>query len=150
MMRHLANAHSVTGPPVVYTGRLFLGFGGTGHTNRKAIIHWIGCIKAIKRHFPEAQVQLQPLCHRHFNSHSISCKGIHLNHPRDSDACKLGYPTCSAEPSGNQRTAAAIQRAILHPAYVQVLVATLELMSFLQKISNHVPQINISANTSRA
>ena len=33
---------------------------------------------------------------------STSCKGIHLNHPRDSDACKPGNPTHSAEPSGNQ------------------------------------------------
>ena len=41
MMRHLANAHSVTGPAGSFTGRLFLTFGGT-------IVHWIGCINAIK------------------------------------------------------------------------------------------------------
>ena len=40
-----------------------------------------------------------------------SCKGIHLNHPRDTDAFKPGHPTRSAEPSDKQRTAAAIQRA---------------------------------------
>ena len=34
--------------PVVYTGRLFLAFGGTGRTDHKAIVHWIGCINAIK------------------------------------------------------------------------------------------------------
>ena len=37
--------------------------------------------------------------------------GIYINHPRDSDACKPGHPTHSAEPSGNQRTAGAIQRS---------------------------------------
>ena len=42
---------------------------------------------------------------------STSCKGIHLNHTRDTDAFKPGHPTHSAEPSGKQRTAAAIQRA---------------------------------------
>ena len=36
---------------------------------------------------------------------STSCKGIHLNHPRNTDVCKQGHPT----PSGNQRTAAANQ-----------------------------------------
>ena len=38
---------------------------------------------------------------------STSCKGISLNHPRDSDACKPGLPTLSVEPNGNQRTAVA-------------------------------------------
>ena len=38
---------------------------------------------------------------------TTSCKGIHLNHQRDSDACKSGHPIFLAEPSGNQRTAAA-------------------------------------------
>ena len=47
---------------------------------------------------------------------STSCKGIHLNHPRDSDAYKPGHPTRSAEPSGNQRTAATIQRAAQIPS----------------------------------
>ena len=42
---------------------------------------------------------------------SSSCKGIHLNHPRDRDAFKLGLRTPSAEPSDQQRTAAAVQRA---------------------------------------
>ena len=37
---------------------------------------------------------------------SASCKGIHLNHPRDSSQVIQ-----SAQPSDNQRTAAAIQRA---------------------------------------
>ena len=56
------------------------------------------------RRFPKAQVQLQHLCHRHFNSSQLS-------HPRVSDACKPGHPTRSAEPTGNQRTAAVIKRA---------------------------------------
>ena len=30
----LANAHSVTGPADIYTGHLFLAFGGTGHTDQ--------------------------------------------------------------------------------------------------------------------
>ena len=34
MMRHLANAHSVTGPAGSFTGRLFLRFGGTGRADR--------------------------------------------------------------------------------------------------------------------
>ena len=40
------------------------------------------------RHFHVAQVQLQHLCHRYFNSHSsqLQLQGIHLNHPRDTDA----------------------------------------------------------------
>ena len=38
--RHLANAHSLTGPAGSSTRRLFLSFGGTGR--RKAIVHWIG------------------------------------------------------------------------------------------------------------
>ena len=42
---------------------------------------------------------------------SSSCKGLHLNHPRDSEACKSDHATHSAEPSGNQSTAATIQRA---------------------------------------
>ena len=49
-MRHLANAHSVTGPAgSVYTGEghLFLAFGGTSH----AIVHWIGCINTKKSYF---------------------------------------------------------------------------------------------------
>ena len=33
-MRHLANAHSVTGPASGNTRRLFLSFGGTGCTDR--------------------------------------------------------------------------------------------------------------------
>ena len=41
---------------------------------------------------------------------STSCKGIHLNNPRDSDTSKPGHPTCSVEQSDNQRTAAATQR----------------------------------------
>ena len=42
---------------------------------------------------------------------SSSGRRIHLHHPREKDAFKPGHPTHSAEPSGNQRTAAAIQRA---------------------------------------
>ena len=42
---------------------------------------------------------------------STSCTGIHVNHPRDSDAFKPGHPICSEEPSGNQRTAATSQMA---------------------------------------
>ena len=33
-MRHLANAHAVTGPAGSFTGRLFLMFGGTVRTDR--------------------------------------------------------------------------------------------------------------------
>ena len=40
---------------------------------------------------------------------SVSCKDIHLNHPRESYTNKPGHPTHSPEPSGNQRTPA-IQR----------------------------------------
>ena len=43
-MRHLVNAHSVTGQ-VVYTGRLFLA--GPVVPTGKAMVHWIGCINAI-------------------------------------------------------------------------------------------------------
>ena len=43
---------------------------------------------------------------------STSFKGIHLSHPRNSDACKPGHPTHSAEPSGNQRTAAPPSRPL--------------------------------------
>ena len=39
---------------------------------------------------------------------STSCMGIHLNHPRDSDASNPGHPNHPAEPSGNQRTVSAI------------------------------------------
>ena len=34
---------------------------------------------------------------------STSCKGIHLNHPTDSDASKPGHPNRPAEPSGHQK-----------------------------------------------
>ena len=37
---------------------------------------------------------------------SPGCKRIHLDHLRNSDVSKPGHPTCSAESSGNQRTAA--------------------------------------------
>ena len=37
---------------------------------------------------------------------STSYKGIHLNNPRDSEACKPDHLTRSAEPRGNERTAA--------------------------------------------
>ena len=36
MMRHLANAHYWPVLPVLYTGRLFLAFGGTGHADRQS------------------------------------------------------------------------------------------------------------------
>ena len=42
---------------------------------------------------------------------STSCKGIQLNHPRDTDAFKPDHPTHSAESNGKQRTAAANQKA---------------------------------------
>ena len=42
---------------------------------------------------------------------STSCKGIHFNHPRDSDVSYPVHLKRSAEPSGNQRTAAVIHRA---------------------------------------
>ena len=41
-MRHLANAHSVTGPTGSIYRSLFLVFGGTGRADRKAVVHWIG------------------------------------------------------------------------------------------------------------
>ena len=34
---------------------------------------------------------------------NTSCKGIHLNHSRDTNACKPGHPTCSGETSDQQR-----------------------------------------------
>ena len=42
----------------------------------------------------------------HQKKTSTSCKGIYLNHPIDPDAYKTSHTTCSAEPSGNQRTVA--------------------------------------------
>ena len=56
-MRHLANALSWTVLPVLYTGRLFLTFGGTGRADGKAIVHWIGCINAIKSYFQVLPVE---------------------------------------------------------------------------------------------
>ena len=47
---------------------------------------------------------------------STICKGIHLNHPRDSDSCKPGLPTHSAESSGNLRTAAIQTAANFFPS----------------------------------
>ena len=47
-MRHLVNALSWPVLPVLYTGRLFLTFGGPVALAGKAIVHWIGCINAIK------------------------------------------------------------------------------------------------------
>ena len=63
-------------------------------------------------------MQLQHLCHRYFNSQSNlhQLQGIHLNHPRDSDASKPGHPTCSAEPNGHQRTAATQRAANFIPS----------------------------------
>ena len=64
------------------------------------------------RHFHVAQVQLQHLCHRYFNSHSsqLQLQG-NTSKPSQRHRClKPGHPTRSTEPSGKQRTAAAVQR----------------------------------------
>ena len=49
MMRQLANALSVTGPPgSIYRNVLFWHLAGPVAPTSKAIVHWIGCINAIK------------------------------------------------------------------------------------------------------
>ena len=47
-MRHLANAQYWDRPAGGNTGRLFLAFGGRSAPTGLAIVHWIGCINAIK------------------------------------------------------------------------------------------------------
>ena len=48
MMRHLANAHSMTGPASDIYRMSFSGIWGPDALTGKAIVHWIGCINAIK------------------------------------------------------------------------------------------------------
>ena len=48
-MRHLANAHSVTGPAgSIYRTSFFWRLAGPVAPTGKAIVHWIGCINTIK------------------------------------------------------------------------------------------------------
>ena len=47
-MRHLANAHSVTGPAGSIQDVFFWRLAGPVAPTGKAIVHWIGCINAIK------------------------------------------------------------------------------------------------------
>ena len=48
-MCHLANAHYMTGPASGNTGRLFCRLAGLSVlVTGLAIVHWIGCINAIK------------------------------------------------------------------------------------------------------
>ena len=50
-MRHLANAHSVTVPAGSIYRTLFWRLAGLVALTGKAIVHWIGCINAIKVSF---------------------------------------------------------------------------------------------------
>ena len=61
--------------------------------------------------FTKLKIQTSTFVPQTATAASTSYKGIHLNHLRDTDAVKPHYLARSAEPSGNQRKAAAIQMA---------------------------------------
>ena len=51
MRRHLANVHTVTGPAGILYRMTFCRLAGLVAPTGKAIVHWIGCINAIKLSF---------------------------------------------------------------------------------------------------
>ena len=54
------------------------------------------------RHFHEAQVQFNICATDISTATAASCKGIHFNYPRDTDAFTPGHLNRSAEPSSQQ------------------------------------------------